>query len=192
MSPDSRGPASPGRGCRGDTHRTLGGAASCAACTDHPGPRCSCARPSRCSCSPPRRAPAGVRHLSPDLLGPGPQASAPIPRSAPGQTLMSTASPSPSQGTSRLTGPTAQHSCPLLPPHRPRAVIQGHGAGLHPGAGMRGQPHLAEALDQRALLGTQPGAVAVGHGQVHLPTVAPDCGGMCGHPVRKQPGGRVC
>lgn len=98
---------------------------------------------------------------------------------------MSTASPSPSQGASR-------GSLDLSNSIAPQAVIQGHGAGLHSGAGTCGQAHLAEALDQRALLSTQPGAVAVGHGQVHLPTVAPDGGGMCGHPVRKQPGGRVC
>lgn len=98
---------------------------------------------------------------------------------------MSTASPSPSQGA-------PQGSLDLSNSIAPQAVIQGHGAGLHSGAGTCGQAHLAEALDQRALLGTQPRAVAVGHGQVHLPTVAPDGGGMCGHPVRKQPGGRVC
>ena len=72
-----------GGGRWGDTHRILRGAASCAACTDRPGPRCSCARPSRCSCSPPGRAPAGRRRLSPDLLGPGPPA--PIPARPPGK-----------------------------------------------------------------------------------------------------------
>lgn len=48
--------------------------------------------------------------------------------------------------------------------------------------------YLAEALDQRVLRGTQPNGIAVAHGQVHLPAVAPECGGVCRCPVRKQPG----
>lgn len=49
---------------------------------------------------------------------------------------------------------------------------------------------LAEALDQWVLRGTEPGGVAVAHGEVDLPTVAPECGGVRRHPARKQPGGQ--
>ena len=56
-------PASPS----GSTHRTPHGAASCAVCTGHRGPRCSCAPASRCWHSRPRRVPGGQQHLSTPL-----------------------------------------------------------------------------------------------------------------------------
>ena len=52
--------------------------------------------------------------------------------------------------------------------------------------------YLTEALDQWVLLSAQPDGVAVAHGQVDLSAVAPECGGMCRHPVRKQPGETAC
>ena len=73
-------------------------------------------------------------------LGPG---LCPHPRSAPRQTLMNTASPSPSQGASRLTGPIAQHSCPLLPAPTPPPL--GSHSGTRGGATLWGR-HARSAL----------------------------------------------
>lgn len=62
-----------------------------------------------------------------------------------------------------------------------------------PGPDPRGPADLAQALHQRVLLGAEPCGVAVAHGQVHLPAVAPERGGVCGRPGGKQPGGQgVC
>lgn len=112
----------------------------------------------------------------------------------------------PRQGCSPGThwGLAFAHRCPAAHPtaQAPRQSFRDrrwtlHSVGLSapwgpPRAGIRGQAHLAEALDQRVLLSAQPGTIAVGHRQVHLPAVAPDGGGMRGHPFRKQPGGTAC
>lgn len=53
-----------GRLAWGDTHRTLRGAASCAACTGRRGPRCPSVPASLCRRSPPRTAPGGGAALA--------------------------------------------------------------------------------------------------------------------------------
>lgn len=80
------------------------------------------------------------------------------------------------------------HPTPSAQLHRPTEQAAPPAGGLARGRPRLG-PHLAQALDEWVFLGAQSGGIAVAHGQVDLPAVAPECGRVRGHPGRKQPGG---